>query len=490
MANSDKQQQQQSQNTSQSLANQPDAAIPAQVHDERTAATLQTKLQSLANHGPKAQAAAQLQAMSANSPHARQIAQLQDKANARATTASAGAKSSNSDLPAQLQHNMEAMSGVSLAGTKVHKNSAAPAQLNAHAYAQGSAIHLAPGQSQHLPHEAWHVVQQKQGRVQPTKQMKGKTAINDDAGLEKEADVMGARAMQFAGGGDSFNEQIIQNKSLPYTIQLHGDGPTPTPNMSDRHLFSRLNFWKGAETNSYLLTDITKDSLQNLYDQALRFGVRDGEVTLRNGQTWYIRQSDGKFFPVRGRDIIQLNRQEVSFLRLVKNHIGRGTDPKQAFIYLTRAIEGQGYRVSTAFEIALTRYGSILGVESSFIAQTFARFATTVDDIAPDMRAAAQSRFSGKTLSYIRWGGRILIVVAVAADAYRIYESENRAKTITTTAGGWAGAAAGAYAGGAAGAWAAGWGAIPGAIVGGAAGYFAGEEITETVYEWIFEEVK
>jgi len=75
-------------------------------------------------------------------------------------------------------------------------------QLNAHAYAQGTNIHLASGQEKHLPHEAWHVVQQKQGRVQPTIQMKGPStslrnpiSINDDLGLEKEADVMGARAM-------------------------------------------------------------------------------------------------------------------------------------------------------------------------------------------------------------------------------------------------------------------------------------------------------
>src|SRR5210317_628388 len=78
----------------------------------------------------------------------------------------------------------------------VHYNSDKPAQLNAHAYAQGTDIHVASGQEKHLPHEAWHVVQQKQGRVQPTKQMKGKTPINDDAGLEKEADVMGAKAYQ------------------------------------------------------------------------------------------------------------------------------------------------------------------------------------------------------------------------------------------------------------------------------------------------------
>jgi len=51
---------------------------------------------------------------------------------------------------------------------QVHRNSSKPAQLNAHAFAQGSDIHLAPGQEQHLPHEAWHVVQQAQGRVKPT----------------------------------------------------------------------------------------------------------------------------------------------------------------------------------------------------------------------------------------------------------------------------------------------------------------------------------
>ena len=49
-----------------------------------------------------------------------------------------------------------------------------------------------PGQEKHLPHELGHVVQQKQGKVKPTTQLKGKVNINDDAGLEKEADVLGA----------------------------------------------------------------------------------------------------------------------------------------------------------------------------------------------------------------------------------------------------------------------------------------------------------
>ncbi|WP_158992512.1 DUF4157 domain-containing protein [Mucilaginibacter sp. L196] len=97
-------------------------------------------------------------------------------------------------LPDQLKAGVENLSGYSMDDVKVHYNSVQPAQLNAHAYAQGTDIHIASGQEKHLPHEAWHVVQQKQGRVKPTLQMKGKVNVNDDKGLEKEADVMGELA--------------------------------------------------------------------------------------------------------------------------------------------------------------------------------------------------------------------------------------------------------------------------------------------------------
>ncbi len=98
-------------------------------------------------------------------------------------------------MPDQLKSGIENLSGFSMDDVKVHYNSSQPAQLNALAYAQGTNIHIAPGQERHLPHEAWHVVQQKQGRVRPTMQMKD-VAINDDKGLEREADVMGGRALQ------------------------------------------------------------------------------------------------------------------------------------------------------------------------------------------------------------------------------------------------------------------------------------------------------
>ncbi|MBW4891617.1 DUF4157 domain-containing protein [Mucilaginibacter sp. HMF5004] len=104
-------------------------------------------------------------------------------------------KANNTGLPDNLKSGIENLSGFSMDDTRVHYNSSKPAQLNAYAYAQGNNIHVAPGQEKHVAHEAWHVVQQKQGRVQATMQMKAGVAVNDDKGLENEADVMGAKAL-------------------------------------------------------------------------------------------------------------------------------------------------------------------------------------------------------------------------------------------------------------------------------------------------------
>ena len=102
-------------------------------------------------------------------------------------------------LPDRLKTGIEALSGLSLDDVQVHYNSSRPAQLDAHAYAQGPEIHVGPGQERHLPHEAWHVVQQKQGRVRPTVQLKGIPA-NEDSSLEREADRMGQLALGIGPG--------------------------------------------------------------------------------------------------------------------------------------------------------------------------------------------------------------------------------------------------------------------------------------------------
>jgi len=117
-------------------------------------------------------------------------------------------------LPDHLKTGVESLSGMSLDAVKVHYNSARPAQLNALAYAQGTDIHVGPGQEKHLPHEAWHVVQQAQGRVKPTRQMKTGVPVNDDESLEREADAMGAKAMQRKA-------QAHESQHVP-RIPMHG----------------------------------------------------------------------------------------------------------------------------------------------------------------------------------------------------------------------------------------------------------------------------
>jgi hypothetical protein len=52
-----------------------------------------------------------------------------------------------------------------------------------------------PGQERHAPHEEWHVVQQKRGRVVPSRRP-GSPAINDGGRLEREADRMGQRSLR------------------------------------------------------------------------------------------------------------------------------------------------------------------------------------------------------------------------------------------------------------------------------------------------------
>lgn len=105
-------------------------------------------------------------------------------------------KPNKTGLPDNLKSGIENLSGMSMEDVKVHYNSSQPSQLNALAYAQGTDIHVAPGEEKHLPHEAWHIVQQAQGRVKPTMQMKDGIPVNDNEGLEKEADVMGKKALQ------------------------------------------------------------------------------------------------------------------------------------------------------------------------------------------------------------------------------------------------------------------------------------------------------
>lgn len=122
-------------------------------------------------------------------------------------------------MPEPLKTGLESMSGMDLSDVQVNYNSSKPAQLNAHAYAQGNNIEVAPRQEQHLAHEGWHVVQQKQGRVQPTSSAHG-VAINDDVSLEREADVLGHKALSIGSAALSDAQSSASPGSTPTQLAV------------------------------------------------------------------------------------------------------------------------------------------------------------------------------------------------------------------------------------------------------------------------------
>ena len=99
------------------------------------------------------------------------------------------------------QAHMEGTLGADFSDVRIHAESDHATEVGALAYTQGSDIHFAPGQYQPdtasgrelIGHELTHVVQQREGRVQPTGTVAGQP-LNDSASLEREADEMGAKA--------------------------------------------------------------------------------------------------------------------------------------------------------------------------------------------------------------------------------------------------------------------------------------------------------
>lgn len=156
-------------------------------------------------------------------------------------------------LPERLKAGIENYSGLAMDDVRVHYNSSKPSELQALAYTQGTDIHVAPGEEKHIPHEAWHIVQQKQGRVKPTIQTKG-IQINDDKGLEHEADMMGAKASQIKQP-EVLSHELIGNTTVRTETQNK-----PVQCMKMKEIWEWLKQKRQSKKYSY------KEEKENPYD--------------------------------------------------------------------------------------------------------------------------------------------------------------------------------------------------------------------------------
>jgi hypothetical protein len=296
--------------------------------------------------------------MANNSPQAKQVAQLERMAATRSIQkqqAPIQRQKNNTGLPDNLKTGIENLSGYSMDEVKVYRNSDKPAQLQAHAYAQGTDIHLGPGHEKHLPHEAWHVVQQKQGRVKPTIQMKG-IGINDDSRLEKEADAMGAKVNQMKSDQSTLSSKksnpissdIVQRALLTVKPQLgpvdlvaekdkdlymwnqkqrQGEEPLNDDNsIGDTNLF---HGWGGLE--------ISKDKFHRAHAYAAKFGGAGNHGNV----AWWSETSEKQWTPLE--DQIRGDKNggnaanwEPGTGETGKYNVERNLFPKQAITKLYR----------------------------------------------------------------------------------------------------------------------------------------------------------
>lgn len=208
---------------------------------------------------------------------------------------------------------------------------------------------------------------------------------------------------------------------------------------------------------------------------------------------------------------LQKRADAVRYDRL-QEHIAKGGKD----VYRLERGSGNDFIIASDKAIAGARITKISGKGAGEVLArlTLAGESAAAKQVAGRIGAseAAAARF-GTAAKVIKGLGRPLVAVAVAADAYEIYQSEEKARTITSVVGGWSSAWLGAKGGfwlggkiGAGVALAAGQagpqvaapeevvtvplggaiGGIVGGIGGGVAGYFSGREVTETVYDWIF----
>jgi hypothetical protein len=185
-----------------------------------------------------------------------------------------------------------------------------------------------------------------------------------------------------------------------------------------------------------------------------------------------------------------------------------GVSPEQALKNLSRAMAEQKYAMTGQMESALSQIAPRLKYSPEALGKAIAPHLPKSAEIElpPEANVKAAAKASGRTFRFVKWGGRVLLVIGIGLDAIEVYYAENKAKTFTKKLGFWVGAWRGAQVGAKSGAalavilgQAGPQAAAPeeiatvpifglvGGIGGGLVGGWIGGKVTETVWVWIFQ---
>jgi len=332
--------------------------------------------------GPRLAAQRRIAEDVGNSPRVlQQRARLEQLGLANTSESAVSPRPNRTGLPDALKSGIEDLSGMSMDHVRVHYNSAQPARLNAHAYAQGNDIHLAAGQERHLPHEAWHVVQQAQGRVAPTMQTHGGVPVNDDSHLECEADRVGDRALgtvsqrqpmsrrpparHAAGGlpvqcvgGEKFGLQPLGN---PQTDTDIAEGIAALKDVMTRYK-GEIKTAKAQAIEEFERGDKSNHDRQQVYTRALQdaemtpaglFDRLDNELVHANG-----------FILFRSKRIAQIHQGNLAYVQSTA-----ARDANHSAIYKRHTLDGPSSKEYVSFGGGYVRRFAYRGITPAERAQ-------------------------------------------------------------------------------------------------------------------------
>lgn len=227
-------------------------------------------------------------------------------------------------LPDGLRQRVEALSGVQLGGVTVRRNSAEPGRIGASAFARDPEIHLASGAEHHLPHEAWHIAQQRQGRVAPTGRIAG-TSLNDEPALEAEADRMAVAAL-----ASPPHDAEAENAAAPRQNLARGPAPLQPKWIDEKRGYLRwdklidgLRWYYDVSTGRmfYVVERTNKDALPMAGPENAR--PRADWVRMHGGDP--LKDEDASVTPAKGHPgVVELGAGEGRFSGPFRGKLAEG----------------------------------------------------------------------------------------------------------------------------------------------------------------------
>ncbi len=233
------------------------------------------------------------------------------------------ASSGTTQEPGNYMTQMQSAFDTDFSDVNIHEDSKTASDLGALAFTQGNNVHFAPGQfkpdtqsgKELIGHELTHVVQQREGKVQTTKQI-GKFNINDNSGLEKQADTMGAKAARytpvqaksisgFSGNSiNSINQPIQKTNDADYVKHINTSDSLMS-GITDGQLVSKDIFnkitYEGTFTGSGTAKKATIGLIEKINKELPKI-VSDGskKTTVRNLNKDELLKAQRYFYILRG----------------------------------------------------------------------------------------------------------------------------------------------------------------------------------------------